>query len=419
MAYNKKAVLASCLALGILVLALAKDIYAQACYQDPEKYIAVIYEDSLLSGWTTTGSWGITLPVVQNSTPTYRWGSYALQVQYTSTNGELEFYRYGMNTAGHEYVSFRIRKEDANGMIFVKAHKLDGTVSNSVSLSTYLVPLTSSSFVAGKWYSVRVPFSAMNISSGTILQGIIFQSSTLTTAYFDDVVLIPGLSLGFPLAGNPWSKDISSAFDHTMTKTYIDDANNVVTAWTGEIGDGASHSSDPTCRQKSASDIFFGSTFYLNGHYNAPSDCGSNNFYLSYNGHPGIDYPVSNGTSVFAAEAGTIIQLDCPANGSSCVGQGSGEGRIRIQHSNGFTTWYMHLSSRVSTLTLGGSVYKGQPIGASGQTSAKNIGPHLHFQVTTGPGINSTPIDPYGWEGWYRDPYRINHETTFNCRQWE
>jgi murein DD-endopeptidase MepM/ murein hydrolase activator NlpD len=85
--------------------------------------------------------------------------------------------------------------------------------------------------------------------------------------------------------------------------------------------------------------------------------------------HTGLDFRVKSGTSVVAAANGTIIS-------SGWVG--SYGYRIEVDHGNGYTTAYSHLSKiEVSS----GTIAAGQEIGKSG-TSGNATGPHLHFEVT-------------------------------------
>jgi hypothetical protein len=73
---------------------------------------------------------------------------------------------------------------------------------------------------------------------------------------------------------------------------------------------------------------------------------------------------------------------------------------IEINHPNGYTTRYGHLSA--VTVRLGQQVYAGQIIGTSGNTG-NSSGPHLHFGVLYNVTI---PIDPFGWSGQGTDPWR-------------
>ncbi|MEW2122227.1 transglycosylase family protein [Streptomyces sp. NPDC007259] len=100
--------------------------------------------------------------------------------------------------------------------------------------------------------------------------------------------------------------------------------------------------------------------------------------------HTGVDFPVPTGTSVKAMAAGTVVS----AGWAGPYGY-----QIVIRHSDGKYSQYAHLSS---LLVRGGQhVGGGQRIARSGATG--NVtGPHLHFEVRTGPGYGSD-IDPLAY----------------------
>src|SRR5262249_41952569 len=100
--------------------------------------------------------------------------------------------------------------------------------------------------------------------------------------------------------------------------------------------------------------------------------------------HTGGDFLVPTGTSVRAAAAGHVV----------AAGWGGSYGyQVEIRHADGRYTQYGHLSA--ISVRVGQSVSTGQRIGRSGATG--NVtGPHLHFEVRTGPGFG-TDIDPLAY----------------------
>lgn len=100
--------------------------------------------------------------------------------------------------------------------------------------------------------------------------------------------------------------------------------------------------------------------------------------------HTGVDFPVPTGTTVKAVAAGTVV--------SSGWG-GSFGYQVVIRHADGRYTQYAHLSA--ISVKSGQSVGGGQRIGRSGSTG-NSSGPHLHFEVRTGPGFG-TDIDPLAY----------------------
>ncbi|WP_405877926.1 transglycosylase family protein [Streptomyces sp. NBC_01136] len=100
--------------------------------------------------------------------------------------------------------------------------------------------------------------------------------------------------------------------------------------------------------------------------------------------HTGVDFPVPTGTSVKAVAAGQVVS----------AGWGGSFGyQVVIRHADGRYTQYAHLSA--ISVKDGQSVVSGQRIGRSGSTG-NSTGPHLHFEVRTGPGFG-TDIDPVAY----------------------
>ncbi|MES9508862.1 LysM peptidoglycan-binding domain-containing M23 family metallopeptidase [Streptomyces sp. NPDC000609] len=97
--------------------------------------------------------------------------------------------------------------------------------------------------------------------------------------------------------------------------------------------------------------------------------------------HTGIDFPVSTGTSVKSITSGTVV----------AAGWGGAYGnQVVVKHADGHYSQYGHLSS--VSVSTGQTVGAGQQIGLSGATG-NATGPHLHFEVRTGPAYGSD-IDP-------------------------
>ncbi|MBK3563659.1 MULTISPECIES: transglycosylase family protein [unclassified Streptomyces] len=100
--------------------------------------------------------------------------------------------------------------------------------------------------------------------------------------------------------------------------------------------------------------------------------------------HTGVDFLVPTGTSVKAIEAGQVVT----------AGWGGSYGyQVVIRHADGRYSQYAHLSA--ISVRDGQSVGAGQRIGRSGSTG-NTTGPHLHFEVRTGPGFG-TDIDPLAY----------------------
>ncbi|MEU6824207.1 transglycosylase family protein [Streptomyces atriruber] len=100
--------------------------------------------------------------------------------------------------------------------------------------------------------------------------------------------------------------------------------------------------------------------------------------------HTGVDFPVSTGTSVKAVAAGRVVS----------AGWGGSYGyQVVIRHGDGKYSQYGHLSAL--SVKAGQQVGAGQRIARSGSTG-NSTGPHLHFEVRTGPGFGSD-VDPLAY----------------------
>ena len=97
-----------------------------------------------------------------------------------------------------------------------------------------------------------------------------------------------------------------------------------------------------------------------------------------YKSHTGMDIASNQGTTVYAADSGTVVLAEWYGGYGNC---------IMIDHGNGFKTLYGHLS--VISVANGQTVSQGQTIGNVGSTG-NSTGPHLHFEVYK----NGDRIDP-------------------------
>ncbi|MBA3924268.1 MAG: peptidoglycan DD-metalloendopeptidase family protein [Nostocaceae cyanobacterium] len=97
--------------------------------------------------------------------------------------------------------------------------------------------------------------------------------------------------------------------------------------------------------------------------------------------HAGLDFAAGYGTTIRAADSGTVIM----------AGWYGGYGKaVIIDHGKGITTLYGHTSELM--ISEGQTVQRGQAIAAVG-SSGLSTGPHLHFEVRQ----NGTPVDPAGF----------------------
>ncbi|MFI8338860.1 transglycosylase family protein [Streptomyces sp. NPDC085639] len=97
--------------------------------------------------------------------------------------------------------------------------------------------------------------------------------------------------------------------------------------------------------------------------------------------HTGVDFPVATGTTVKSVGPGQVVS----AGWAGAYGY-----QVVIRHTDGRYSQYAHLSAL--GVKAGQQVSGGQRIGRSGSTG-NTTGPHLHFEMRTGPGYGSD-IDP-------------------------
>lgn len=96
--------------------------------------------------------------------------------------------------------------------------------------------------------------------------------------------------------------------------------------------------------------------------------------------HKGIDYAAAIGTPVTAAAPGEVVK----------VGRSASYGRyVLMQHPDGLSTFYAHLSRVEKELKIGVNVDQGSVIGFVGRTGRAR-GSNLHFELR----VDELPIDP-------------------------
>jgi murein DD-endopeptidase MepM/ murein hydrolase activator NlpD len=98
--------------------------------------------------------------------------------------------------------------------------------------------------------------------------------------------------------------------------------------------------------------------------------------------HIGLDYRCRLNDPIYAADGGTVV----------FAGWGGGYGNlVRIDHGNGFITYYGHFNA--FAVTSGQAVGQGQLIGYCG-TTGYSTGPHLHYEIR----LNGVPQNPAVYE---------------------
>lgn len=107
--------------------------------------------------------------------------------------------------------------------------------------------------------------------------------------------------------------------------------------------------------------------------------------YPNYNSggyHGGIDFPVPQGSNIYAAADGTVII-------AKTLNYSYGY-YLLIDHGDGLSTLYAHNSALY--VGVGDTVSRGQVIAASGNTG-NSSGPHCHFEVR----VNGSQVNPFNY----------------------
>ncbi|WP_181767830.1 M23 family metallopeptidase, partial [Streptomyces albidus (ex Kaewkla and Franco 2022)] len=100
--------------------------------------------------------------------------------------------------------------------------------------------------------------------------------------------------------------------------------------------------------------------------------------------HTGVDFPVPTGTTVKAVAGAKVVS----AGWADAYGY-----EVVLRHNDGRYSQYGHLSA--ISVRAGQTVRPGQRVGRSGSTG-NATGPHLHFEIRTGPGYGSD-INPLSY----------------------
>ena len=96
--------------------------------------------------------------------------------------------------------------------------------------------------------------------------------------------------------------------------------------------------------------------------------------------HLGVDYGAPTGTPVISVANGRVV--------SAAMSGGSGN-MVRVRHTNGYETYYLHLSKFAKGMRPGARVVQGQTVGYVGSTGLAT-GPHLDYRIRK----NGTFVNP-------------------------
>lgn len=133
---------------------------------------------------------------------------------------------------------------------------------------------------------------------------------------------------------------------------------------------------------------------WTSGQYKVSQGPGGRYSHQDAKGRHAVDVSMPEGTRITAARAGTVVSID--ANQSA--GSGSRAGNyVRVLHSDGTMSVYLHLRQQGVKVKAGQFVNVGDLIAYSGNTG-RSTGAHLHFVVQKNVGMNVVSI-PFKFEG--------------------
>ena len=121
----------------------------------------------------------------------------------------------------------------------------------------------------------------------------------------------------------------------------------------------------------------------------------------TYRPHYGVDYGAPVGTPVQVTAGGTVTFAGWDRGGGKVV---------KVQHSDGYMTAYLHLSRFGSGIRPGARVRQGDIIAFTGATGLAS-GPHLDYRVKKG----NTWIDPLGLKSVREEPIPTSRLAAFRA----
>ena len=157
---------------------------------------------------------------------------------------------------------------------------------------------------------------------------------------------------------------------------------------------------------------------YITAYYDNNRSSGAlrdwNNGKKTYDNHSGSDYGVGSwsgmdkGVWIVAGAAGKVVAA-VDGNFDRCTTAKCSPGNgnyVKLQHSDGLTSYYLHMKKGTVQVKVGQSVTCGQRLGQVG-SSGYSTGPHLHFQVN-----KSSARDPFLNSDWVSRGNYLGHPST-------
>lgn len=134
----------------------------------------------------------------------------------------------------------------------------------------------------------------------------------------------------------------------------------------------------------------------------------------TYDNHSGSDYGIGGfsgmdqGVWIYAGADG-VVDAAVDGNADRCTSgtcSPANGNYVRLSHSDGLYTYYLHMKKGTVQVKVGQQVKCGQQLGMVG-SSGYSTGPHLHFQVNT-----SSARDPFLNSDWVNRGSYLGHPST-------
>lgn len=250
------------------------------------------------------------------------------------------------------------------------------------------------------------------ISNHAAFTGSIFRNSVAPVAPF---LRLPVAAQCFGVPCTAHTAEVSAILDHSVPTGYNchsqQACDGVVLAFNYEKGDQLSNCAPPGYSRVPATPFLEGVLNYVGSACRvSPSNMSPRQF-LDYDGHSGYDFRYANVEIVAAADGVLEVPAVDPINNPNGSSPKATFNSLRITHSNGLETWYLHAVEGSECLPFQQHVCKamsparpqpgaaipvtaGQTIGVVGRTGTGS--PHLHFEVRR----NGRVVDPYDWSLW-------------------
>jgi len=270
---------------------------------------------------------------------------------------------------------------------------------------------------------------------------------TITTSQTNDPCNpITNFKLTFPNPGStPYVQGVSSVFDHSMILPFLlgGPRDSRVISFTNDTAKSIYGVCDYTSYKNRKQKPFNDKQEtrlpnYMK--YEAGGGCGL--YYLNYDGHPGYDYKIDEGTLLRAVESGTVYYPNFLPYGATGISNAWRYHVLEIRHDNPrYRSYYIHVRNHPNPsdpcpggqgaepplVSEGTHVNKGDPVARAGKFNATacGMGAHLHYELLFNANPNDPngwyPVDPYGWSGEIgsSDPYLHPNSTNGNVLLWE